>query len=266
MNRVLGTAVALLAGLASPTAQATENDRIGQSLRACVSAAQTSLDPVEADAECLSTAQRSLEAELAAMNQKLQASLPASKGEVVAASQRAWEASHKADADVIRALQGGEIRLPGRYMLIRAMSMRLNQLHGLAELLVQVTPNQSVPAPTSLESTDIDAAVRKVIAEMAVFVDECGVLFPEDKSTLDAAFANWVVLKLPIPNLATALDPGNSDRVELARLIGPYLRQIPGQEKEIECGGRYEMLISEEPWLGGDSAKLPPDVLERYVR
>jgi hypothetical protein len=111
---------------------------------------------------------------------------------------------------------------------------------------------------------DIDAAVRKVIAETAVFVEECGKVFPDAKPRLDAAFADWVVLKLPIPGVADVVRADSPERLALSRSIGPYLQRIPGHEKEIECSGRYQVLLSKEPQLGGDSAPLPPNVLDRY--
>lgn len=155
---------------------------------------------------------------------------------------------------------GTVIALLAWLVLPTAQAATPGQPHDLAQ-----SP-QSAPDPTDVESTDIDAAVRMVITETAVFVDECGLQFPEHKAMLDSAFANWAVLKLPIPDLAIALDPSSPDRVEFARAIGPYLRRIPPIEQEIECSVRYQMLISEEPQLGGDSARLPPDVLERYAR
>jgi len=114
--------------------------------------------------------------------------------------------------------------------------------------------------------SDVDARVRRVVTETAVFIEECGAIFPGNKATLDAAFANWSVLKLPIPTLAEALRSDSPDRTELTKLIGPYLRRIPAEERGIECSGRYEVLLSNQPQLVGDSASLPQNVLDRYKR
>ena len=129
-------------------------------------------------------------------------------------------------------------------------------------LAVVVACSQAVLAQPRV--SDVDAAVRRVVVETAVFVEECGKVFPGSRASLDAAFANWVVLSLPIPGLATVLKADSPERLELTRVIAPYLRRIPAHEKDIECAGRYEMLVSKEPTLRGDSADLPPNVLDRY--
>lgn len=113
---------------------------------------------------------------------------------------------------------------------------------------------------------DLDACIRLVVAETAAFIEECGNAYPSSKASLDSAFTSWSVLKLPIPGLSEALDPQSEMRTTLSKAIGPYLKRIPSYEREIECVGRLEMVRSIEPKLKGDSARLPPNALSRYVK
>ena len=77
---------------------------------------------------------------------------------------------------------------------------------------------------------------------------------------------SWSVLKLPIPGINEALDSKSEIRTTLSKAIGPYLKRIPSYEREIECVGRLEMVRSAEPKLQGDSARLPPNALSRYLK
>jgi len=123
------------------------------------------------------------------------------------------------------------------------------------------------PAAYGAESScgdDLDSCVRRVIAETAVFFDECGKVYPKNKSEIDAAFQAWPVLRLPIPEIQEALDEKSQLRKTMLDAIGPYFKRIPGYEKEIECLGRLEMVRNPVPTLQGDSAKLPANALAKY--
>lgn len=113
---------------------------------------------------------------------------------------------------------------------------------------------------------DPDLCVRTVVAETAVFMDECRKLYPASAAELDTAFRQWPVLKLPIPGLKEALDTDGPLQASLRKSVAPYLKQIPGHERAIECLGRLEMVRSAEPKLRGDSARLPPDALDKYTK
>lgn len=113
---------------------------------------------------------------------------------------------------------------------------------------------------------DLDACVRLVVGETATFIEECGNAYPSSKANLDSAFMNWNVLKLPIPGIKEALDTKSEMRTTLSKAIGPYLKRIPSYEREIECVGRLEMVQSSEPKLQGDSARLPPNALAKYLK
>src|SRR4029077_13036341 len=108
--------------------------------------------------------------------------------------------------------------------------------------------------------------VRTLVAETAVFVEECGKTYPGSQRVLDAAFSNWGVLRLPVPQLSEALDRTTALRVKLSAQIAPYLKRIPSYEREIECSGRLEMMQRVPFELRGDSAKLPPGALEKYSK
>ncbi|MDR2017242.1 MAG: hypothetical protein LBP90_06535 [Burkholderiales bacterium] len=119
------------------------------------------------------------------------------------------------------------------------------------------------PFPTC---KDVDDCVRLAVLENSVFVEACGTVAPEIKKEMQNAFANWVVLKLPIPGLQQTLSPDNPDRANLLAHILPYLKKIPSHEMSIECGGRYAMMKNPEPTILSDAASLPKDVLKRYQR
>lgn len=111
---------------------------------------------------------------------------------------------------------------------------------------------------------DLDACVRFGIAENAAFIDECGKLYPKAKNAMDNAFRNWPVLKLPIPQLEEVATPNSALRASLAEKIGPYLRAIPTHERQIECDGRFRMMLQPKPVLKADSVVLPDDALKKY--
>ena len=113
---------------------------------------------------------------------------------------------------------------------------------------------------------DADSCIRTLVAETAVFVEECGKAYPASKDALDSVFKNWGLLRLPIPRLSEALDSTSPLRHELSSQIAPYLKRIPSYEREIECSGRVEMIRSVPFDLRGDSARLPPGALERYSK
>jgi hypothetical protein len=132
-------------------------------------------------------------------------------------------------------------------------------------LLVLTLVSQGGVAAASPDcKADPDLCVRTVVAETAVFMNECKTLYPASATELDTAFRQWPVLKLPIPGLKEALDTDGPLQASLKKSIAPYLKQIPGQERAIECLGRLEMVRSAEPKLHGDSARLPPDALDKY--
>lgn len=95
-------------------------------------------------------------------------------------------------------------------------------------------------------------------------MSECAKLYPASAGDIDTAFRQWPVLKLPIPGLKKALDTHGPLQSSLRDLAAPYLKRIPSYERDIECVGRLEMVRSAEPKLGGDSARLPPDALDKY--
>ena len=151
-------------------------------------------------------------------------------------------------------------------------ALRLNFKLGSAKIsraLAAVAIAQSAGAAGSEPldcKADVDSCVRSLIAETAVFVEECGKAFPGAKKTLDLAFKNWGVLRLPIPRLSEALDQATPLRTGLSAQIAPYLQRIPGDEPVIECSGRLEMIQSIPFELRGDSAKLPAGALEKYSK
>lgn len=126
--------------------------------------------------------------------------------------------------------------------------------------------SQGAAAASADCKADPDLCVRTVVAETAVFMDECRKLYPASAAELDAAFRQWPVLKLPIPGLNEALDTDAPLQAGIRKSVVPYLRQIPGHERAIECLGRLEMVRSAEPKLRGDSARLPPDALDKYKK
>ena len=131
-------------------------------------------------------------------------------------------------------------------------------------LIMLVSLGKASAAPTC--NGDLDACVRLVIAETATFIDECGVLYPKSKADLDAAFKGWSVLTLPIPGIEEALDAKSQLRLTMSQAVAPYLKRIPSYERDIECSGRLGMVRTPEPTLGGDSVRLPPDALKKYIK
>jgi len=113
---------------------------------------------------------------------------------------------------------------------------------------------------------DLDACVVQAVAENATFITECAKLYPKSKDIFESALAGWSVLKLAIPGIAEATNVESVLRRSFSEKIGPYLRRIPGYEREIECAGRLEMMKESEPKLLADSVRLPPDALRRYIK
>jgi hypothetical protein len=113
---------------------------------------------------------------------------------------------------------------------------------------------------------DPDSCIRSLVAETAVFIEECGKAFPTSKVALESLFNNWGLLRLSIPQLAEATNSASPLRVKLSAQIAPYLERIPSYEKEIECTGRVEMIRKVPFELRGDSAKLHPGELEKYTK
>jgi hypothetical protein len=69
-------------------------------------------------------------------------------------------------------------------------------------LLVLMLVSQGGVAAASPDcKADPDLCVRTVVAETAVFMNECKTLYPTSATELDTAFRQWPVLKLPIPGL-----------------------------------------------------------------
>ena len=54
---------------------------------------------------------------------------------------------------------------------------------------------------------DAGGCVRWAIVEVATCVEVCGKLLPDFRDRLDAAYARWRVLKLPLPGLGAAPRP-----------------------------------------------------------
>ena len=126
------------------------------------------------------------------------------------------------------------------------------------------------PATASAQTLDCDkdrdACLRFAVAEVATFVEECGKILRDSKPELDAAFAQWSVLKLPIPGLAEAIKSDAPGRVALRKKVAPYLKSIGAYEQEIECQGRLAMMKNKQPTLRTDSLRLPRDPLEPYIK
>lgn len=113
---------------------------------------------------------------------------------------------------------------------------------------------------------DTDVCVNLAILDVLSFVDGCSVVFPQAKGPLEAALAQWPVLKLNIPGLQETLSAGNPERAERTKEVLKYLKHIPTYEADIECSGRWEMMTSKDPRLVSDWARLPPSTLNRYRR
>lgn len=131
-------------------------------------------------------------------------------------------------------------------------------------LTALISSGEASAAPNCNE--DLDACVRLVIVETATFIDECGVFYPKSKADLDAALRNWSVLKLPIPEVKEALDAKSELRITMSQAVSPYLKRIPAYEREIECSGRLDTVRNPEPTLMGDSVRLPPNALQKYLK
>jgi hypothetical protein len=146
--------------------------------------------------------------------------------------------------------------------------MRIRQMckYLLTALPVTVVSLGASAAASPDCKADLDLCVRTVVAETAVLMNECGKLYPASAAEIDTAFRQWPVLRLPIPGLKGALDMHAPLQSSLRDLVAPYLKRIPEHERQIECLGRLEMVRSAEPKLGGDSAKLPPDALDKYKK
>ncbi len=137
-------------------------------------------------------------------------------------------------------------------------------------LIVPALVWMAMPGVASAQAPDCNkdlvACIRLAVAEVATYVDECGKILRDSKDDLDIAFAEWSVLKLPIPGLDEAINPDSPSRVALRKKVAPYLKSIGSYEREIECFGRLAMLKSKQPRLFADSISLPEDALEPYIK
>ncbi|HKB81776.1 MAG TPA: hypothetical protein VKD04_01070 [Burkholderiales bacterium] len=138
--------------------------------------------------------------------------------------------------------------------------------HLIVPALIWVTLPGAASAQALDCNKDLDACILWAAAEVATYVDECGKILRDSKVDLDAAYARWSVLKLPIPGLQEAIKPDSPIRLALGKKVAPYLKSIGSYEREIECSGRLAMLKSRQPRLYADSISLPKDPLDRYVK
>jgi len=113
---------------------------------------------------------------------------------------------------------------------------------------------------------NIDACLRWAVAEAATYVQECGKRFPASRTSLDAAFARWKVLTLPIPGLDEVIKPASLERIALGKRVSTYMDGVMPYEREIECSSRLAMLLSAQPRVFADSVSLPKDALEPYLK
>ena len=113
---------------------------------------------------------------------------------------------------------------------------------------------------------DAEGCVRWAIVEVATYVEVCGKLLPDFRDRLDAAYARWSVLKLPLPGLGAALQPASPERDALRNKILPYMRALMPYEREIECFSRFSLLQSKPPRLEADYVRLPRNVLAPYLK
>jgi hypothetical protein len=111
---------------------------------------------------------------------------------------------------------------------------------------------------------DSDVCINKAILDVLSFVDGCSIVFPPAKEPLKVALAQWPVLKLKIPGLQETLRMDNPARTERTKEVLSYLKRIPKYEADIECSGRYEMMMSKNPALLSDWVHLSPNALIRY--
>jgi hypothetical protein len=138
----------------------------------------------------------------------------------------------------------------------------------VCKLVLPLLAGLALPGVACAQATECDrdlaACIARAAAEMAVFVEECGKMFPESKPDLDAALAQWSVRRLKIPGVEEALRPDALSRVALAKKASGYMRSVGSYQREIECTGRMAMLKSKEPRLRADFISLPPDPLGPY--
>jgi hypothetical protein len=114
-------------------------------------------------------------------------------------------------------------------------------------------------------ATEREACIRLAVMEAAIYVEECGKIMPDARARLEAALAQWAVLKLPIPGVIDAAKPNAPGHGALARKVGAYLKSIGSYERDIECLGRLAMMKNKTPTLRSDTVSLPRDVLEPYL-
>ena len=128
----------------------------------------------------------------------------------------------------------------------------------------------AIPAAAAAPSPDcgknLKACLRWAVAEAATYAQECGKRFPASRTSLDAAFARWKVLTLPIPGLDEAIKPASLERLALGKRVSAYLDAVMPYEREIECSSRLAMLLSAQPRLFADSVTLPKEALEPYLK
>lgn len=128
---------------------------------------------------------------------------------------------------------------------------------------VQITKEELPDIP---KCTARDDCVKLGIAENAVFAETCGKVFPDYREGMQKAFSEWTALKLDIPGLEEILKPDNALRQKLRQRIEAYLTSAPKFEADIECSGRYQMMLSQEPKLISDAAGIREMMLLDYYR
>ena len=132
--------------------------------------------------------------------------------------------------------------------------------------LVLICAAGTANAATPDCDTNAEACVRWAVAEVATYVEVCGMLLPDFRDRLTGAYARWGVLKLPIPGLDVALRPDSPQRVALGKKILPYMRALMPYEREIECWNRYSLMQSKPPRLEADYVRLPRGALAPYLK
>ena len=140
----------------------------------------------------------------------------------------------------------------------------MHRLIRLLPVLVLLLETPRAFAQSSDCVKDRDACVRLAIAEMFVFIDECGSVYPASRDQLQAALNNWSVLRLHIARLSEATDRAGKLQARLRAALGASFRAAPAEDQGVECSGRYALLQNPEPKLAADSVQLPEDVLNRY--
>lgn len=116
------------------------------------------------------------------------------------------------------------------------------------------------------EAGNLDFCVNKSITEAAAFIDECSRALPHLKSNLDAAFDNWSVLKLPIPDIQKALEPKSFSRLRYGQAIASFFAGKSKVKIETECNLRIEMMRNPEPQIRFATLDLPENALEKYKK